>query len=83
MPFVHDTAATLQLPVRTEKSAQTQLEPTLESMAVAETEHSAPASVVEMLVRIVRSEPERKVGSTALAAVGVAVQVRESTARHL
>ena len=45
-----------------------------------------------MLVRIVRSEPEksaesaepeRKAESIALAAVGVAVQVRESTARHL
>ena len=43
VPFVRDTAATLQLPVRTEKSAQTQLEPMLESMAVAETEHSALA----------------------------------------
>ena len=43
VPFVRDTAATLQLPVRNEESAQTQLEPMLRSMAVVETEHSALA----------------------------------------
>ena len=83
VPFVRDTAATLQLPVRTEKSAQTQLEPMLGSMAVAETEHSAPVAAKEALVRTVQSEPERKVGSTALAADAVAVQVLEHTARHM
>ena len=56
--FVIDTVATLQLPVLTEKSAQTQLEPMLECMAVAETAHSALASEIETLVRIVQSEPE-------------------------
>ena len=56
--LVLGTVATLQLPVRTEKSAQTQPEPMLESMAVAETEHSALASEIEMLGRIVQSEPE-------------------------
>ena len=43
VPFVRDTAATLQLPVQIVRSAQTQLEPMLGSMAVAETEHSALA----------------------------------------
>ena len=76
-----EIAATLQLPVLTEKSAKTQLKPMLGSMAVAETEHSALA--FEVLVRIVQSESERKVDPSALAAVGVAVQVRENTARHL
>ena len=60
-----------------------QLEPMLGSMAVAETEHSAPVAAKEALVRIVQSEPERKVGSAAPAAVGVADQVCESTAQHL
>ncbi len=55
----------------------------LGSMAVAETEHSAPATAKEVLVRVVQSESERKVGSAALAAVGVADQVSENTARHL
>ena len=77
------TVANLQLPVLTEKSAQSQLGPMLERMAVAETAHSAPASGIEMLVRIVYSEPEGKAEVTALAPVGTAVEVRESTARHL
>ena len=81
VPSARETAATLQLPVRTEKSAQTQLEPMLGSMAVAETEHSAPT--LSVLVRIVLSEPVCTAESTALAAVGVAIQLRESTARHL
>ncbi len=57
-PLVLDTAATLQLPVLIEKSAQSQLKPMLGCMAVAETEHSALASGIETLVRIVQSEPE-------------------------
>ena len=52
------TVANLQLPVLIERSAQSQLEPMLERMAVAETEHSALASGLETLVRIVQSEPE-------------------------
>ncbi len=56
VPFVHETAATLQLPVLTENRAKTQLEPMLGSMAVAEIEHSALA--FEVLVRIVQSDPE-------------------------
>ncbi len=83
MPFPRDTAATLQLPLRIEKSAQTQLEPMLESMAVAETEHSASALAKEVPVRIVQSEPKRKAEMAALAAVGGAVQVCEGTAQHL
>ena len=82
-PSERDTAATSQLPVRTERSAQTQLEPMLDSMAVAETEQSAPVAAKEALVQTVQSEPERKVGSAAFAAVGVADQVCENTARHL
>ncbi len=54
-PFERDTAATSQLPVRIEKSAQTQLEPMLESMVVAETAYSALASAVETLVRTEQS----------------------------
>ena len=76
-PSESDTAATSQLPVRTKKSARTQLVPMLGSMAVAETEHSAPVAAKEVPVRIVQSEPERKVVSAALAAVGVADQVCE------
>ena len=76
-------AATLQLLVRIEKSAQVQPVPMLGSMAVAAAADSARASAVEVLVRIAQSEPERTVGSTVLAAAGTGAQVHESTARHL
>ncbi len=81
--FVLGIVATSQLLVRSEKSAQVQPEPMLGSMAVAATADSALASAIERPVRIVQSDPERKAELTAPAAAGTAVQVRESTARHL